>query len=82
MRENYDDFYDYSSESMICAKCNVSLEREKVTLAYLGSSFPVELPKCPKCNNVFIDESLVYSKMLRVEKALEDKWLIKEIYLA
>jgi Zn-finger nucleic acid-binding protein len=42
-------------------------------LHYLGSSFPVELPKCPKCKNVFIDESLVYSKMLRVEKNLEDK---------
>lgn len=73
MKEQYDDFYDYESGSMVCAKCNVPLERGKVTLAYLGSSFPVELPKCPKCNNVFIDESLVYSKMLRVEKALEDK---------
>ncbi|MCC3870328.1 DVU_1557 family redox protein [Terrisporobacter mayombei] len=73
MKENNDDFYNYSSESMICAKCNVPLEREKVTLEYLGSSSPVELPKCPKCNNIFIDESLVYSKMLRVEKALEDK---------
>ena len=73
MKENYDDFYDYSSGSMICAKCNEPLERGQVTLEYLGSSFPVELPKCPKCNKVFIDESLVYSKMLRVEKALEDK---------
>lgn len=73
MRENYDDFYDYSSESIICEKCNIPLERGKVTLEYLGSSFPVELPKCSKCNNVFIDENLVYTKMLRVEKALEDK---------
>ena len=73
MKENYDDFYDYSSESIICVKCNVPIERGEVTLEYLGSSFPVELPKCPKCHNVFIDESLVYSKMLRVEKALEDK---------
>lgn len=73
MKESYDDFYDYSSESMVCAKCNLPLEKGKVTLEYLGSSFPVELPICPKCNRVFIDESLVYSKMLRVEKALEDK---------
>ena len=73
MKESYDDFYDYSSESITCEKCSVPLERGKVTLEYLGSSFPVELPKCPKCNNVFIDENLVYTKMLRVEKALEDK---------
>ncbi|MEG0050969.1 MAG: hypothetical protein RR712_02220 [Terrisporobacter sp.] len=73
MKDNYDDFYDYSSESILCVKCDLPLEKSKVTLAYRGSSFPVELPNPKICNSIFIDESLVYSKMLRVEKALEDK---------
>ena len=44
MHEGYDSFYDYDSESMICVKCNEPLKKGKVTLEYLGSSFPVELP--------------------------------------
>ena len=30
MKESYDDFYDYSSESMVCARCNEPLQREKL----------------------------------------------------
>jgi hypothetical protein len=56
-----------------CAKCNIPLEKSKVTISYLGSSFPVELLKCPECDLVYIPEDLAVGKMLQVEKTLEDK---------
>lgn len=58
---------------IICAKCKVPLEKSKVTISYLGNSFPVDLLKCPQCDLVFIPEDLALGKMLQVEKALEDK---------
>lgn len=73
MKEIYDNFYDYSSKSIFCEKCNVYIKREKATLEYLGCGFPVELFKYPKCNNVFIDESSVYTNIIRTEKVLECK---------
>lgn len=60
-------------EELICVKCGIPLTVGKVTLAYLGSNFPVELPKCPKCGLVYIPESLARGKMHQVETALEDK---------
>ena len=59
--------------SLICAKCSVPLVNGKVTGAYLGAEFPVELLRCPECGLVFVPESLAIGKMLRVEQALEDK---------
>jgi hypothetical protein len=56
-----------------CAKCSVPLEIDKVNISYLGSMFPVDLPKCPKCGQVFITEDLALGKMAEVEKLLEDK---------
>jgi hypothetical protein len=56
-----------------CANCGVPLELGKVNIAYLGSSFPVELLKCPNCGLVLIPEELALGKMAEVEKALEDK---------
>jgi hypothetical protein len=56
-----------------CFPCGVPLKRGKVTIAYLGGSFPVELPKCPVCGQIYIPEDLALGKMLQVEKALEDK---------
>jgi len=58
---------------IICAKCNVDLTIGKVTLAYMGSTFPVDLYKCPKCGLVYIPEDLAMGKMEKAEKALEDK---------
>ena len=40
---------------------------------YLENAFPVELPRCPKCGQVYVPETLATGKMLDVEKALEDK---------
>ena len=45
----------------------------QVSIAYLGSSFPVNLLKCPNCGLVLIPEELALGKMAEVEKALEDK---------
>jgi hypothetical protein len=45
----------------------------KVTVAYLGSAYPVDLLKCPKCGLALVPEELALGKMLEVEKALEDK---------
>ncbi|NTW37473.1 MAG: hypothetical protein HGB17_15425 [Syntrophobacteraceae bacterium] len=57
----------------ICAPCSVSLETGKVNIAYLGSMFPVDLPRCPNCGQVFVPEELATGKMEQVEKILEDK---------
>lgn len=56
-----------------CLKCGVPMEPGKVTVSYMGSSFPVDLLKCKKCGLVLITEDLALGKMLEVEKALEDK---------
>lgn len=58
---------------LICAKCDVPLEVGKVQVSYLGSMFPVDLLKCPRCGQVFIPEELALGKMSEVEKLLEDK---------
>lgn len=58
---------------MICQKCNVALQPGRVTVEYMGSAFPVDLPRCPQCGQVFVPEELATGKMLEVEKALEDK---------
>jgi len=56
-----------------CVKCKIQLTLGKVTLAYLGSTFPVELYKCPQCGLIYIPEELANGKMKQVEAALEDK---------
>jgi hypothetical protein len=39
----------------------------------MDSAFPVQLPRCPNCGQVYVPEMLAMGKMLEVEKALEDK---------
>lgn len=62
-----------SKGQLFCQKCGVPFEQGEVTLAYLGNSFPVQLPMCPICKMVFIPPELALGKILRVEKSLEDK---------
>jgi ribosomal protein S27AE len=57
----------------ICGRCGLPLEMGKVSVSYLGSAFPVELPRCPKCGMVYVTEALASGKMSEVEKLLEDK---------
>ena len=59
--------------ALICAKCQVPMVPGKVKATYLGSSFEVELPRCPSCGFVYVSEALAQGKMLQVEQALEDK---------
>jgi hypothetical protein len=56
-----------------CSGCDVPLVISKVEVSYLGSSFPVDLARCPTCGLVFIPEELATGRMLDVEQQLEDK---------
>jgi hypothetical protein len=62
-----------SEESWICALDQIPLEWGKVRVAYLGSAFPVDMLRCPKCGQVFLPEYLALGKMADVECSLEDK---------
>jgi RNase P subunit RPR2 len=62
-----------SATVLTCSKCKQNLMPGKVTVSYLGNSFPVELLKCPSCGLVFVPEDMATGKMLQVEQALEDK---------
>ncbi len=64
---------DQKQVNIMCVKCGINLTVGKITLSYLGSSFPVELYRCAQCGLVFIPEDLARGKMEKVEKALEDK---------
>jgi hypothetical protein len=61
------------AEDWLCDACNVALELGTVEVAYLGSKYPVELPKCPICGLVYIPEQLALGQMADIEKILEDK---------
>ncbi|NPV92487.1 MAG: hypothetical protein HPY50_17115 [Firmicutes bacterium] len=65
--------YGQTQKSYECFRCGVPIETGRVTVTYMGSSFPIDLPRCPKCGLVLITEELARGKMLEVEKALEDK---------
>lgn len=62
-----------ASTPWLCANCNLELQPAKVSIAYLGSAFPVDLLRCPKCGIVYIPENLALGRMADVEKTLEDK---------
>jgi hypothetical protein len=56
-----------------CGKCGKALEAGTVEAEYMGSKYPVELPRCPSCGVVFIPEQLALGKMAQIEQLLEDK---------
>lgn len=60
-------------QKIFCDKCGIYLTLGKVTLAYLGTAFPVDLYKCTQCGLVYIPEELAKGKMQQAESALEDK---------
>lgn len=64
---------DPNNTTWWCEKCDVALELGMVNVGYLGSMYPVDLMRCPKCGQVFIPEDVVLTTMLEVEKLLEDK---------
>ena len=61
------------SKDWSCGTCGVDLENAQVEVTYMGSKYPVNLPRCPKCGMVFIPERLAVGKMAEIEKILEDK---------
>ncbi len=61
------------SAQWVCAQCDVPLELGKVTLAYLGNAYSVDLLQCPRCGQVLVPEGLALGKMAEVERTLEDK---------
>ena len=63
----------HEAEGWSSAKCGVPLEMRKVEVSYMGSKYPVDLPRCPCCGLVFIPEQLALGKIAAVEKLLEDK---------
>lgn len=67
------DLSSVSDGGWTCAACNGPLERLPVDITYMGSSFQVELPRCPVCGYTFIPPDLAEGKMLEVERILEDK---------
>lgn len=64
---------EIQSGGWICANCGVPLELLPADATYMGSSFQVDLPRCPACGLTFIPQELAEGKMLEVEKLLEDK---------
>jgi NAD-dependent SIR2 family protein deacetylase len=61
------------SERMRCVKCDRQLELQKVVFEYLGLTMNREVPRCPKCGQVFISAELAEGKIKEVEISLEDK---------
>ena len=61
------------AKNWLCARCGCALVIKKLEVSYLGSGFPVDMPVCPQCGQVFVPEALALGKMAEVEKTLEDK---------
>jgi tRNA(Ile2) C34 agmatinyltransferase TiaS len=57
----------------ICNRCKVPLEVQKVRLQYIKTIFALNLPVCPRCGMILIDEELATGKMAEAEQTLEDK---------
>jgi hypothetical protein len=57
----------------ICNRCKVPVEVQKVRLQYIKTIFAVDLPACPRCGMILIDEELATGKMAEAEQTLEDK---------
>lgn len=51
----------------------MELTPARVRVSYLGSSFSIELPVCPKCGTALVDEEVALNRMAEAEKVLEDK---------
>ena len=58
---------------LICDRCNLEMIPQKNHFSYLGHAFSTELPTCPACGQVYIDEKLAKGRMAQVEMELEDK---------
>jgi hypothetical protein len=62
-----------SDRGWFCNRCNVPLEIQKVRLQYMRIIFAINLPACPNCGMILVDEPLATGKMAEAEQTLEDK---------
>ena len=62
-----------AGEQIYCDLCQAELTKQKTHFTYLGHAFQAELPRCPQCGQVYIDEDVVKGRMAQVEMELEDK---------
>lgn len=60
-------------QEIVCEKCQLPLAVGKTRLTYQGVNFEAELPRCPRCGQVFVPEDLALGKMHELEITLEDK---------
>ena len=61
------------AQQWICDACGKPLVMREVVFHYLNNTFHVDLPACPECGLVFINEELAMGKMAEVEGIFEDK---------
>jgi hypothetical protein len=59
--------------AILCTKHQVPLEMGKVSVAYQGHTYPVDVLRCPVCGQALITEELARGRMLEVEQTLEEK---------
>ena len=62
-----------NESGLYCYRCDEILVSSKVFLQYLASGFPTQLLKCPKCGIVYIDENMIMTKAVDVERTIEEK---------
>jgi len=62
-----------SDTGWMCNRCKVSLEVQKIRLQYQRVIFALDLPVCPRCDMILVDEELATVKMAEAEQILEDK---------
>ncbi len=58
---------------LICGRCEVKLVKAHTVFEYMGHVFHHDLPRCPQCGQVYVEESLAHGRMREVETELEDK---------
>jgi len=58
---------------LICGKCGIPLTEQKTIFQYMGYEVYENLPRCPVCGQVYLDEKLVRGRMAEVETEVEDK---------
>lgn len=65
--------YGPGNGDWICRTCGLELVQHKARAHYMGGTFDLSIPCCPKCGQYFVPRELAKGKMQEVEKILEDK---------
>lgn len=60
-------------DEIICSKCRVPLENRRARFKYIGHEFQSDVPRCPKCGQIYLPEDLVKGRIADVEASVEDK---------